>query len=219
MSVILASTRAMARQVLIRGRVGEAITGRGFDGFSVRVRAEQGAVTCALPFVTALKPGGWYAAHLNPGAVWPEFDPGPDVTLRVEITIPGRSPVTQSRAFSPALVALTDAVLTIGGQPVMARLVSGAPFVFDVTLDPPAVALQGTVLRGNDPADPITGATVTAAPTPGVVTDANGQFFIPTLPVAETVTLALSEGGPAVTIPFTPDYARRVNRVTLSLGG
>lgn len=219
MSVILASTRLMARQVLIRGRVGEAITGRGFDDFSVRVSAEQGAVTCVLPFVTSVKPGGWYAAHLNPGAVWPAFDPAPDVTLRVEIAIPGRGAVTQSRSFSPGLMALTDAALTVGGQAVTAGLVSGAPFVFDVTLDPPAVALQGTVLRANDPADPIAGASVTAAPAPGVVTDANGQFFIPGLPVAETVTLALSDGGPVVNNPFTPDYARRVNRVTLSLGG
>ncbi len=219
MSVILAETLLSARQVLVRGRIGETITGRGLEGASVELRAVQGGTTALLPVAMAMKPGGWYAAHLAPGRVWPVFAPVPDVTLEAEIAVPGRAPVILSQSVAPAELALVREPRTIGGTAVEVERIAGAPFAFDLDVPPLPVALAGTVIRDNDPADPFAGVSVSALGVAPVFTDAAGKFFIAGLPVLETVLLSLDGGSGPVGFPFHPDYARRVNSVTLSLGG
>lgn len=219
MSVLLASSSLAPRQLLLRGRVSEAITGRGLAPSEIRVEAEQGAVRAALPVTITHKPGGWYGAHLVPRGVWPVFAPAPDVTLWVTFTLPGRAPSLLSQTVSASALDLTSVALSLAGQPVHADRISGAPFDFSLSLDPLPVALAGTVIRDHDPSDPIAGVTLTAAPAAPVLSDAQGQFFIPALPVLEQVQIGLSTGGPVTNVTLTPDYARRVNMATLSLSG
>ncbi|WP_108258374.1 hypothetical protein [Mangrovicoccus ximenensis] len=219
MSAVLASARLSARQVLVRGRIGETITGRSFDGVGVELRAVQDGVTVPLPVSLAMKPGGWYAAHLAPGRVWPVFPAAPGVTLEAEISVPGRAPVVVSQAVDPADLALVAEPRQAGETAVEVERIAGAPFRFDLSLSPLPVALSGTVIRDHDPDDPFPGVSVSAPGGLPVVTDAAGQFFIAELPVLETMLLSLDGGSGITEIPFRPDYARRVNSVTLSLGG
>lgn len=219
MTVLLADTRLPSRQVLIRGRVGEAITGRSYEDFHVLIEAEQGPTTCALPVTVANKPGGWYVAHLGPRGTWPVFAEGVEVTLRVTITLAGREPQVLSEAVEPSALQLATVDRSLGEQEVTTTRIAGAPFTFDLTVDPLPVSLKGMVIRNHDPADPLAGVTVTADASPPVQTDARGQFFIPALPVAEAITLALTGGGDPTNVNLIPDYARRVNTVTISLSG
>lgn len=205
------------RQALGRGRLSERITNRGFDDFDATMRFSHVGGSGSLPVRLLRKPGGYFALQLAPDREMPDFSDIDTVTLTVRFEIPGNPPIDVPRTLAGAALALVERTLSVGGQSVTASAISGAPFDFSHVLAPKPVALAGTVLRNNDPAEPVAGATVTASPAPPASTDALGRFRIPALPVLETLTLSVDDAGNVTEAPFRPDFTKPENLLTLSL--
>lgn len=217
MMMLLSPSGPATRQALISGRIREAVTGRAVDGCTIQATYAQGPRTGVFTATTATKPGGWFVLHADPSRDVPDFSGGGDVTLTVRIDCPDRTPAEASLVRPEADLLVVDRTVTINGTAQSILAVSGAPFEISPLLALPPVALEGTLIRDFDPESPASGVTVTAAPAAPVISDAAGRFFIPALPPAETVTLALEDGASLVDHSFRPDYSRRKNTLTLSL--
>ena len=218
--LVLAESRIAIRQALGTGQLTEEITGRAFENFEITMTYSHAGGSGPLPVTLQKKPGGFFALQFPPERAMPDFSAQTDVTLTATIAILGKAPFDVAQTVPSTDLALTDTVSSVGGTPVTYRRIIGAPFDFSAQLAPDAVALRGIVLRDHDPASPISNVTIAttpAAPGGAVVSDADGIFFIPVLPVAEAITLDLEEGGTPKSVPFRPNYARPVNTLTLSL--
>lgn len=215
----LADIRLPVRQNLAVGRVSERITERGLAVLSATLSLQAGAgpvVPLAARFLT--RPEGYFAFNILPERDMPDVSGAADVVLRAEFQIAEGTPVIAERTVAGSALALTDSPRTVAGQNVTVRSVAGAPVDLSVAADPAPVALQGIVLRGNDPAQPVAGAGVAAGPAQSV-TDAQGRFFLPALPLAAQVELAVTDNATTTTHAFRIDYERPVNSVVLSLPG
>ncbi|MBE3638361.1 hypothetical protein [Mangrovicoccus algicola] len=218
MSVLLADSALAARQVIVSGRLVEGITGRPLPVQKLDLLAGQGASRMALEARAIRKPGGWYALHLVPGHRWPGFSDMPDVTLELAVTLPDRPPVVTDLTLPAAALRVESRVLQVGTTPVTVSRVAGAPFRMDLELPPHPVSLALTVIRDHDPGAPVEGVGVTVLGAPAAVTDAAGKALIADMPVLETVVVALQHDGGMTHFPVRPDFTRRLNTVTLSLG-
>lgn len=168
--------------------------------------------------------GGWFAFTLNPARDAPDLTAAATVILRARFET-SRGELSVESAFDPAAFQVEEAELRIGNRTLRARRVRGAPFDLTLLVDPALVALEGVVLRDNDPADPAVGVSIEIAPEagePGLpitrVTDASGRFATPALPPVRAVVLNQLDapGGPRKLGDHVVDYTRRVNTVHLS---
>lgn len=204
------------RQVLARGRVSDAVTGRGLGTFDVALGFTHGGGSGDLPGVLALKPDGWFAVQVRPAVQMPDLAAAGPVTLTARVTVPGRGAVEVAQVVDGTELALVEVSVPVGDSETVVERIAGAPFTFSVALPPQPVALAGIVLRDHDPDIPVAGVEVRADVGAPVVTDARGRFFLPALPVAETITLTLTEDAEESTTSYRPDFSRPVNTVTLS---
>ncbi len=215
---VFAPSPLSVRQVLVRGKVSEAVTARVFGDFAAKLSFTTATGQGVLPATLLIKPGGHYALQLDPSRDMPDLSKGGPVTLKLEVTIPGRTPLVQSKVIPAAKFALAVKPVKIGTQTLNSRVLSGAPFVFDFKLPAKPVGLRGIVLKKHDPDAPLAGVKIRAGTAPQVLTAANGRFAINALPVTETVSIQLEGTGPIETVVFRPDYDLPVNTITLSLG-
>ena len=218
--LVLPETRLAIRQALGSGQLTETITGRAFEHFEITIAYSHAGGSGALPVTLQKKPGGFFALQLSPERAMPDFSAQTNVTLTATVAIAGKTPFDVTQTVPATDLALADTASSVGGIDVTYRRVVGAPFDFSAQLAPRAVALQGIILRDHDPANPISNVTITTTPAAAggaVSSDADGIFFIPALPVAETIALDLDEGGTPTSVPFRPDYAKPVNTLTFSL--
>ncbi len=218
--MILSATQLSMRQALGTGQLTEEVTGRAVDNFEISMTYQHADGSGHLPVTLQKKAGGFFALQFSPERAMPDFSAQTDVILTAIIAVQDRAPIEVPRTVSAADLALTQTVAKVGGTPIEYRRVAGAPFDFSAQVAPLAVALRGVILRDHDPADPIGDVAVTTDPaSPGgaVTSDNDGFFFIPSLPATAEITLDLDEGGTKTSVEFTPDYARPVNTLTLSL--
>jgi hypothetical protein len=213
----LADARPPVRQNLATGRVSERITGRGLTARSatLSLQADAGPVLpLAARFMTRAE--GYFAFNILPDADMPDVSGAADVTLRAEFQFASGAPIVTEQTVAGNILALADSPRTIAGQNVTVRIVIGAPIDLSVDTDPTPVALQGIVLRAHDPAQPATGVEV-AAGLANAITDAQGRFFLPTLPLVAEADLTITDNGTTTHHPFRVDYERPVNNAVLSL--
>lgn len=215
---VFASSPLSCRQVLVRGRVNEAVTGKVFNDFAATLSFSTGTGQGTLPATILVKSGGHYALQLDPSRAMPDLSKGGPVTLKLEIIIPGRPPLVQSKIIPAADFAFVSKPVKVGSQTLAAKVISGAPFVFDFTLPATPVGLRGIVLKKHDSDTPLAGVKIRAGAAPQVLSAANGRFAITALPVTETVSIQMEGTGPIETFVFRPDYDIPVNTITLSLG-
>jgi hypothetical protein len=215
---VFAPTPLSARQVLLRGQVREAVTGRAFDGFAAALSYSNGAGQGRLPARLEIKPAGYYALHLDPARDLQDLSADGPVTLTLTVTIAGRAPLVQSQIIAAAEFQRVVRPVKVGTQTLETQVLAGAPFLFDVTVPARAVGLRGIVLEKHDPEAPLAGVKIRAGTAPQVTTAADGRFAIPDLPITETVSIELEGAGPIETVVFRPNYAVPVNTITLSLG-
>jgi hypothetical protein len=211
----MASTSDL-RQVLAYGRVSDAITGFGLEGFEVGLGFSSSARSGSLPTEIARKRGGWFALYLSPSRHLAGLSLEGEVTLTARFDTPGRAPVVRTREVDGEDLALVAEELDVSGAMTTVTRVAGAPFVFSAAVPPRPVALRGTVVRDHDPETPAVGVAVRADGGPPAVTDSSGIFLIPELPVALTVTLTLIDRDEEITVIFRPDHSRPINTITLS---
>jgi hypothetical protein len=213
----LADTRPSIRQNVATGRVSERITGRGLAADSAVLSAQpDGGAILPLTARFLTRSEGYFAFSILPERDMPDFSAATNVKLRAEFHFRARGPIVMERTVAGSALALVDTIRKVAGQDVTLRTVTGAPIDLTADADPEAVALQGIVLRAHDPAEPIAGIGVEAGPGQ-TVTDAQGRFFLPILPLQAEVVLKLTENATTTNHPFRVDYAQPVNSATLSL--
>jgi hypothetical protein len=215
----LADTRPAIRQNLATGRVSERITGRGLAVVSATLFAQ--ALPGPLMLLAArflARKEGYFAFSIQPERDMPDLSGAANVVVRAEFHFASRAPLLAERTVAGSVLALEDSPRSIAGQEVTLRTVTGAPIDLSVAADPAPVGLQGIVLRDHDPAQPVAGVGV-AAGSALTLTDPQGRFFLPALPLLVEVVLNLTENGTTTSHPFRIDYARPVNSATLSLPG
>jgi hypothetical protein len=203
------------RQVLARGRVADALSGRGLPRPEVTLRFRHSGGSGVLPTTLALRADGWFALHVSPADV-PDLGGSGPITVTARITVAGREPVELERVVDGARFARTTIAVDVLGTTSSAEVLAGPPLDLVVAIPPRPVALQGVVLRDHDPERPAAGVQVRADDGPDVTTDAAGRFVLAELPVAETVTLTVAENGQESSTPFRPDHSRPINTVTLT---
>lgn len=216
----LADRTVPLRQVLVRGRIADQVTGRGLRPAAVLLAFRQAARTGVLPCALTVAADGWYALHLAPAVQLPVLPSAGTVTLTARITVTGREPVEVSRDVAGADLAVVDVPVEIDGAECVVTRVTRAPFELSAVLAPPPVALDGIVLRDHDPDRPAAGVTVRVEGAgTGVTTDAGGRFFLSPLPAAAGVLLHLTDGAATSTARLHVDRSRPVCAVTLSVPG
>ncbi|MGV8937568.1 MAG: hypothetical protein ACOH2J_10625 [Allorhizobium sp.] len=215
---VFAPTSLGVRQMLVRGKVSQAVTGRVFDDFTIGLSYTNAAGQGKLPVGLQRKSGGYYALHLDPIRAMPDLSQDGAVTLILSVTLPGRAPLVVQKTIGASEFARVAKPVTIGQQTLVAFVLAGAPLVFDVVLPASPVGLRGIVLEKHDPEAPLAGVKIRAGNAPEVISGANGRFAIDALPVTETVSIELEGAGPVETVDFRPDYEIPVNTITLSLG-
>jgi len=213
-----ASPSLSTRQILVQGKVSEAVTGRRFTDFETALSFSHAAGQGILPARLQTKPGGHYALHLDPVRDLRDLSKNGQVTLTLTVTVAGRAPFVQAKRIPAAKFALVSRPVRIGTQMLDSRVLVGAPFAMDFIFPAAPVGLRGIVLNRNDPEAPLAGVKVRAGTAPQVLTGANGRFVVTALPITETVDIELEGTGPVETVVFRPDYDIPVNTITLSLG-
>ena len=217
MTLTLSPIAPALRQVLIFGRVREAITGRALNDGVLSAHYVQGPRNGDLDLTLEIKPGGWFAFQGDPARNVPDFSGGGDVTLSVRIAYADRPPVEATLTRPEAELQISATPVTVDGDILTVQSVSGAPFEINLVVPVRPVALEGVLIRDFDPEVPAVGVTVTTPGVPPVVTDLAGRFFIPALPAAETVVLSFDDGGTLADHSFQPDFADAKNTLSLSL--
>jgi hypothetical protein len=213
----LADIRPAIRQNLAAGRVSERVTGRGLTASSGSLSLRTGTGP-RLPLAArfAIRPEGYFAFSILPGRDMPDVSAAEAVTFRAEFTFATHAPIVSERTVAGDTLAFRDTERTVAGQNVTIRTVMGAPVDLTIETDPAPVALQGIVLRAHDPAQPVPDVGVAAGPA-NTVTDPQGRFFLPALPLVAETVLELTEDGTTTEHAFRIDYERPVNTVILSL--
>ena len=213
----LTSGHVGLRQTIATGRISEHVTGRHLAASSATMSIRQGAgPIMSIPARVAVRGAGYFAFNVMPSRDMPRLSGGGDVTLRAEFQFDNRLALISEATIPAADIALENAPRTIAGQVVVLRRVKGAPFDLSIQVEPTPVALQGIVLHGNDPAQPVAGVSVEAGPV-SAITDAGGRFFLAPLPLQAVVSLQLIKNGTATNQIFQVDYDRPVNTATFSL--
>ena len=216
---IFAPGALAGRQTIVKGRVTEAVTGRPLSPTSAALEFNHAAKSGFLPATLLAKPGGYFALHLSPSRSMPGLTGHGPVTLKLTLGVAGRAPVNVSKVIPEIQLSIVDRPVKVGPAMLVTKVVSGAPFVFDIVAPAVAVGLRGIVLKKTDPDQPLANVSVKAGNLAPVLTGANGRFAIEALPVTETVDLVLQGTGSPVNITFRPDYLTPVNTVSLSLTG
>ena len=215
---ILADDLLSSAQCFATGRLFERFTQRGFDDYEITLGLSHPGGGGRVPARLRRKPAGYFALGISPGRDMPRLPDSGEIEITLSVAIPGRVPFDRRRTVPAAHLALVERAIVLHGRTLRMALVSGAPFDFSIGLAPAPVALAGILIEGNDPAEPVTDGEVSAPPAPAVSTDSGGRFFIPALPVLESVTLEISRGGEVIeTVPHRPDFTKRVNTITLSV--
>ncbi|MEE8455118.1 MAG: hypothetical protein V3R90_10265 [Limibaculum sp.] len=215
--LILPQDTLAPRQSLVTGRLFEQFTQGAFERYDIALRLSHAAGGGALPAQLQRKTGGYFALGIAPARDLPPLPATGDIDITLTISIDGRAPFDRTRTVPAAQLALAGRNVDVQGKALRMMVVVGAPFNFNIQLAPLPVALAGVVIDDNDPSEPVAGAAVTAAPAPSVTTDIGGRFFIPALPVAETVALHIAGGGGAAERSHRPDFSKPVNTITLSV--
>jgi hypothetical protein len=214
MSMLESLSAAETRQVLLSGRVSNAVTGRGVDApaLTLTFDPDGSGSFVGLPARLVRRQDGWFAYHLAPAEM--PAATGTDPALRLEANATGHAAAQAVLVVAPAALALVNEARTLGGRPVTLTRLDGAPFRLDVALEPLPVALEGHVHAAGDPEQPVDGATVEIVAPLGAstATDTAGDFRIAALPVAAEITLRITSGGNPADRIFRPDFSQRINR-------
>ena len=206
------------RQLLVTGRVADAISGRGIAAeIALDYDAAGDGGFRPLPAELARRADGWFAFHLAPRHLPPPTGAAP--ALRLTITAPGHAGAVRTIAVAPVELALEEATRTVAGHPVTLQRIVGAPFRQSAQLSPHAVALDVVVLEAADPASPIAGATVEMLTLPGgsQVTGSDGGCRFSPLPVVAAVEFRVTRGQQVTQHRVRPAFDRPLNRAVFAV--
>ncbi len=213
----LPSATVGLRQALATGRAFERFTELGFAAFTASLAYRHPGGGGVFATTLASRPAGYFALLLSPERDMPDLAAAGAVELTLTLEIPGRAPIALALATTGADLAVVEETRRVAGQEVVVRRVAGAPFRFAAAVPPRPVLLDGLVLFDNDPDTPAAGVGVTAQGAPPVVSDAEGRFRIPALPLVESVMLRFAHGAAQTDQSFRPDYGQAAMAATFAI--
>jgi hypothetical protein len=212
MTILSPAPQVPSRQVIVKGRAFERFTNIGLDVTAAVLSFGFGTISGRIPASPVFKPGGFFALHLDPTHPLPDVSGAGTVTLSLALVLRDGSSETLTLDMAEADLARATRDIEIDGVTLPVRHIVGAPFEMIAARDPAPVRLLGQVLLDGDPTTPASGLGVTIAALPAsTTTDINGRFRIDALPVAETVSIAFSDGTDTVTVSYRPDFLAPVN--------
>ena len=206
------------RQLLVTGRIADAISDRGI---AAEIALEYDAAGTGgfrpLPARLAHRADGWFGFHLAPRHLPPPT--GDDPALRLTISAPGHLGAVHTIILAPLELALEETTRAIAGHQVTLQRIVGAPFRQSAALQPRAVALDVTVLEAGDPASPVAGATVEMLTLPGGshVTGADGGCRFSPLPVVAAVEFRVIRGLEVTQHRVRPAFDTPLNRAVFAV--
>ena len=210
MTLLSPSLSLPTRQIIVKGRAFVRLTETPLDvvmaALSFTTATNAGKI--ATTFIT--KPGGHYALHCDPSRGFPDFTGAGDVTLNVLLTFGDTTTQTLTLVVSETDALVENRPVTIAGQDLHTRAVTGAPFDLSLTRDPVAVTLKGQVLVDGDITTPAAAFDVSIDGGPPQSTDIDG-FFTATLPIALTANVTITKDADSVTLPHTIDFSTSQN--------
>ncbi|MGD9749797.1 MAG: hypothetical protein AB7W59_02260 [Acidimicrobiia bacterium] len=207
---------AALRQVLVSGRVSEAITGRALAGFTAQLDVVGDGWARSLPVDATLKAQGWYALSCSGPSGHLILPPEDEVELRLSITLPdgrrGRAGVTSTGA---ELTPVRQPV-TIAGEIHDLLVVPAAPIRLDCSIPPAPIALSGQVIIDNDPRATVAGATISIGELT-TTSDASGSFQLGPIPLEAVLVVQIIADAASVEATFRPDFTNRNNTAVFSV--
>lgn len=216
--------RYFAQQALIVGRVRDGLTEQPTlqpPTVALFYQAPAGQPLPRFPLQPRLLADGSFVFAGDPTRAFPPLSGGQTVDLRLVAEAAGYQAASEDFSFSAADVTPQPQPRTIDGQVVMVPLLAAPLFAHDFDLLPLPMGLSGRVVDADDPSQFVAGAEVriTAPAARGpVVSNANGFFNLPDLPVARVVTVRIQKVGFAVLeTPITLDYRQPVYQQTFAL--
>lgn len=214
----LASTTVPIRQVLAQGRFYESITNRGMAGFHATLGYSHAGGEGIFRTAQTILPEGYFALHLDPGNTMPNLSQVDSVTLILTLIRASAAPVIAQVNVDGADLSLEEQEHTVNNQLVRVHRISGAPFVFDMPVEPKPILLDGLLLRNSNPEEPAGDVEVSVLGiTETVVTNPEGRFRITTLPISETVTLQFDDNGTVYKRTLRPAWGNGSMTQTFSL--
>jgi hypothetical protein len=194
------SVEVLTRQVLVSGRVTDAIT-RGRPRTSPRLSVVRDSDDRALNGVAVrVQADGTYAIYGDPAFVLPPQS----IDVRIEVRTEGYEDQVAVQSYTPQQLTRVTRALDLDGETVTVEVIGAPVRVQDIEITPLPVFLKGRITRIEDPAVPIAGASVTITAPAMVgpaVTDADGYYTLGPTPVATTITLAISAAGRTTATP------------------
>lgn len=213
--IITADKTVTGRQNLIWGRLSEAISKRTFDAFDVKISYEKNGTTASIPTQLTRKSGGYFALSVASLSGVPDFvGVTGNVKLIAEFSVSGQAPFQIDKTINISDLRPVSSNIVLDGKTFLCRKVPGAPFDFSHTIVPSPVGISGTVISSTDFETRIDNATIAIAGVPDVTTDGSGNFSVPALPVAETISLTISKGPKTKTFSYRPDYSVPINLIS-----
>ncbi|WP_350282049.1 carboxypeptidase regulatory-like domain-containing protein [Nitrosomonas sp.] len=214
-----------AQQALFTGQVINALTGAAVVPAAMTLemrlpgQVEFRPLRVGLRFISA----GYFCASGVAEQVLPQrLEGDAEVELRFRVSAPAYNDLEVVMAASAADITVETVMEDLGGHTLPLRLVA-APIVRRVlAMQPVPVGLRGRVISDHDFDAPLAGASIQVTEPElqaAVVSNTRGRFRIDALPVSQSVTLKVEQGGNSATIHHVIDYTTPFNTRIISLNG
>lgn len=206
--------------VLLRGRISNGLTSAGLDGVALVIEYRQdGSAWLPLLFEIRIRAGGWYAVGASEQELGARLALARATDFRLSATHSQFQAGMAEVSLSAADMTFAAQNVTVSGKVVVLKRLAGAPLSLDLALLPNPVMLSGRVLSDNQPDAPVAGAdvTITGAGGSTVATDANGRFRFDVIPMAQVLTLEITDGARTTNLNHTVDFNQPVNQIDTSL--
>jgi hypothetical protein len=171
------------------------------------------------PLKARILPGGLFVIPGDPQRAFPEMEGGASLDLRIQVSAQGYQDAAVDITLPAAALSAAAVVIPAGDLIGQGKRLSAPLHAATVSLQPLPVALNGRVTRAVDPETGLAGASVsiTSPQARGPVTsNPDGFFFLPNLPVAESVNVQIQHPdiGAAKNFPFFINHRQPINQQT-----
>jgi hypothetical protein len=189
----------LLQQALMTGGVRDGLTGqptRNLPTVSLFYQTADPAPPRPYPLTARVHPQGHFVFAGDPQRAFPQLSDGTTLALRLTVSAAGYQPHNEDFSLSAAALTLQESTVEISGHSLTIARLNAPLRTFDVALDPLPLSLRGRVIDADELDTPLPGAqvSITAPDARGPVTaDANGFFSLHDLPVAQTVTVQVSQ--------------------------
>lgn len=219
--MLSAADTVFTQQVLITGFIRDSLNSRPLPGpVSLSLQFQSG-LQAPYPLQMRQTAGGFYAFFGDPYTALPILSDPDTLDLQLVATAENYQPSTIPISLTAAELALVETLREIDQQPVVLPRRPALPRTVDITLTPLPRTMIGRIIRADDPAIAIAGATIrVTAPSPvgPATSNENGSYTLINLPVAAEVTVLVTHTDFSdLTTTVRLDYLLPVNEQNFSL--